>query len=197
MSFSPVQSSPMFSRNEAFETLSTKLINILMKDGKKARATRLLTQAYLYLNRRLTVRDMKQKKHMIQRARASSHTSTQTVNLTVQRPPSVSKVLLTLFSRLRPCLSLKTVKRGRKVFPVPFPLPESAQVSFVFRWLHEGAQYRQGRYRLKGGRPASFAQCFGLELFQTYTRQSGHAYYKRKQLYKLADRNRQFLWQAR
>jgi len=148
-------------------SLSEKIINLMMIHGKKAKAFSIF---YKTLNK-LETKLLSSSKFQVPPA---------TKNLLVK------KALVQAIENVKPSLEVRKVRVARMTYQVPAILTLNRQENLAIRWLLDSAKKRKKTSKM------GFDECLALELFDAFNKQGG-AREKRDELHKLAEINRAYI----
>jgi small subunit ribosomal protein S7 len=154
-----------------FFTLSEKIINLLMKHGKKLQATNLFFETLLLLKKKMT--------YIPKKTSSSNHT-------VVSQHVSVLEIVESAIQNVTPYLEVRKVRVAGSTYLVPSILSKKKQESLAIRWLIDSAKKKQKNTRL------NFSECFADEIIDASKKQ-GQARQKRDELHRLAEVNRAYI----
>jgi small subunit ribosomal protein S7 len=148
-----------------FDVFFKKCINLMMKDGKKLKASKIFFTTILILKNRLK-KDLEKKN---------------------QREISLKITLLRLISQalenITPSLEVRKVRVAGSTYLVPSILSKKKQETLALKWLLEAAKKR------KKNSNTCFAACLADEILDA-SKKAGHARQKRDELHRVAQANR-------
>lgn len=160
---------PIKNQDTKFDIFFTKFINLLMKDGKKTKASKLFFKMLLNLKKKL--RKEIEKKN-------------------IQKDISLNLTLLRVISKavenVTPSLEVRKVRVSGSTYLVPAVLSKKKQENLALNWIIESAEKRQKNSKL------NFSSCLADEIFEAY-RKLGQARQKRDELHRLAQTNRAYI----
>lgn len=160
-----------FNKETRFDLFFRKFTNLIMKDGKKMKASKLVFNALLFLKKRLQ-KDLETKNHVSQKE----------INLNF----TVLRVLFRALENLTPSLEVRKVRVAGSTYSVPAILSKKKQETLALKWLLESAQKRQKNSK------TSFSKCLADEILDA-SRKVGQARQKRDELHRLAQLNRAYV----
>lgn len=160
-----------FTRETRFDLFFKKFTNLIMKDGKKIKASKLVFNALLNLKKRVQ-KDIDTKNSVSQKE--------PNLNFTVLR------VLFRALENITPSLEVRKVRVAGSTYSVPAVLSKKKQETLALKWLLESAQKRQKNSK------APFSKCLADEILDA-SRKIGQARQKRDDLHRLAQMNRAFV----
>ncbi len=148
-----------------FDLFFKKCINLIMKDGKKLKASKIFFTTILILKNKLK-KDFEKKN---------------------QKEISVTITLLGLISQalenITPSLEVRKVRVAGSTYLVPSILSKKKQETLALKWLLESAKKRKKNSNI------SFAACLADEILDA-SRKTGYARQKRDELHRVAQANR-------
>ena len=166
-----LSSSSSPSSSTRFDLFITKLTHLIMKDGKKLKASRIL----------LTMLSIVHKK--IKKEAEKKNTSSQKENI-------VNQTLLSVISQdienVTPSLEVRKVRVSGSTYLVPAVLSKKKQETLALKWLVEAAKKKQSNVNL------DFSTCLADEILDA-SRKLGQARQKREELHRLAQMNRAYI----
>jgi small subunit ribosomal protein S7 len=157
--------------------LSEKFINLIMHDGKKARARDLFFEMATLVKTRLH-RDLDKK---------GAH-DTNVLDPIAQGIPQTKTIAVLLNQALEntmPSLEVRRVRIAGSTYLVPSMLSKKKQESIAMRWILEAARQRKKKARL------GFAECLSEEILDALKKQGGPRQ-KRDELHRIAQINRAY-----
>lgn len=154
-----------------FDLFFRKFTNLLMKDGKKTKASKLLFNALLILKKRIK-KDLERKNYPSQKDNS--------FNLTVLR------VISRALENITPSLEVRKVRVAGSTYIVPAVLSKKKQETLALKWLLESAKKRQKNSK------GDFSSCLSDEILDA-SRKMGQARQKRDELHRLAQMNRAYI----
>lgn len=160
---------PVKNQETKFDIFFTKFINLLMKDGKKTKASKLVFKMLLNLKKKL--------KKELEKKNLQKEIS---FNLTLLRV--ISKAI----ENVTPSLEVRKVRVSGSTYLVPAVLSKKKQENLALKWVIESAEKRQKNSKL------NFSTCLADEIFDAY-RKLGQARQKRDELHRLAQTNRAYI----
>ena len=150
-----------------FDLFLTKFSNLIMKDGKKTQATKLIWTMLLILKQKI--------KQEGEKKNQQSNSSTLLVKLIFQALENIT-----------PSLQVRKVRVSGSTYLVPAVLSKKRQENLAFKWLIESAKKRQKNSN------GNFSECLADE-FLDASRETGYARQKRDELHRLAQQNRAYI----
>lgn len=167
-----------------------KLINLLMIDGKKSVASRLVFDALFILKRKylpnasLTLSISKDLSNSSKISLSRKDRNNISTNL------SVLEVLSLAIENVTPSVEVRKVRRAGNTFLIPAILSQHKANTLAMRWIIDSARKKQQSSNL------NFSECLADEIYQAYSKQ-GKARQKRDELHNVATSNRaniRFRW---
>lgn len=158
-----------------FDLFFKKFTNLLMKDGKKIKASKILFEMLLILKKRIK-KDLEKKNH--------GPSSQDFVEI-----PANFELFLLLSQALEnvtPNLEVRKVRVAGSTYLVPAVLSKKKQETLALKWLIESTKKRQKNSKL------DFATCLADE-FLDASKKVGQARQKRDDLHRLALSNRAYI----
>nr|AST08902.1 30S ribosomal protein S7 [Micractinium conductrix] len=185
-------------RNQIMETnfdlFFKKLTNLIMKDGKKIKASKILFKTLIILKQKLK-KDL-EKNMFLSKSKDLEHNFLEksTVKSTSQlrnlKTDSLDFLLFSLLSQavenVTPNLEVRKVRVAGSTYLVPAVLSKKKQETLALKWLLESAQKRQKNSKL------DFSTCLADEILDA-SRKIGQARQKRDELHRLAQTNRAYI----
>lgn len=147
--------------------LTIKFANLLMRNGQKTKAQRLLSEAFLIFLR-ITL-EQKQE--------------TDYKETTLLPPKKHHRMLSALVENIRPSLEVRKVRVAKATHLVPKGIPRKRGETIALKWLVESANKRRQREKI------SFPRSLALEMQDAYHKQ-GTPRERRGELHRLAESNR-------
>lgn len=148
-----------------FDLFFKKCINLIMKDGKKSKASKIFFTTILILKNRLK-KDLEKKNQ-------------KEISLTITLLRLISQAL----ENITPSLEVRKVRVAGSTYLVPSILSKKKQETLALKWLLESAKKR------KKNSSNSFAACLADEILDA-SRKTGYARQKRDELHRVAQANR-------
>ena len=168
-------SSTDFSRQNSFdffevnqELFLKKFTNLVMKNGKKNKASKIMFETFTLLKRKIQSQGEKKQ----------SGTSHESENFF-----SVFYLLFKALENITPSLHVRKVRVSGSTYLVPAVLSKKKQETLALKWLLEAAKKRQKTSKW------GFAACLTDEILEAF-RKSGYARLKRDEFHRLAQQNR-------
>jgi small subunit ribosomal protein S7 len=153
-----------------FDLFFNKFTNLLMKDGKKTKASKILFTMFSILKTRLK-KDLEKK------------------NQSLQKDILVNQTILRVISRalenITPSLQVRKVRVSGSTYLVPAVLSKKKQENIALKWLLESAIKRKKNGNL------DLSTCLADEILDA-SRKMGQARQKRDELHRLAQMNRAY-----
>lgn len=153
-----------------FDLFFIKFTHLLMKHGKKNKASKILFTMLLVLKIKIN-KDLEKK------------------NQSLQKENSLNQTLLHVISRaldnITPSLQVRKVRVSGSTYLVPAVLSKKKQENLALKWLIESAKKRQKNGNL------SFSTCLADEILDA-SKKMGQARQKRDELHRLAQVNRAY-----
>ena len=185
-------------RNQIMETnfdlFFKKLTNLIMKDGKKIKASKILFKTLIILKQKL--KKVLEKNMFLSKSKDLEHNFLEksTVKSTSQlrnlKTDSLDFLLFSLLSQavenVTPNLEVRKVRVAGSTYLVPAVLSKKKQETLALKWLLESAQKRQKNSKL------DFSTCLADEILDA-SRKIGQARQKRDELHRLAQTNRAYI----
>lgn len=163
------------------DILFKKFANLLMKDGKKIKASKIIFTILLILQKRL--QKELQKKNNLGSVSHLGQDITKKENFTnFELFGFVSQAI----DNVTPSLEVRKVRVRGTTYLVPAVLSKKKQETLALKWLIESAKKRQKNSKF------DFSTCLADEIFDA-SRKSGQARQKRDELHRLAQMNRAYI----
>jgi small subunit ribosomal protein S7 len=159
------------SSSTRFDLFITKLTHLIMKDGKKLKASRII----------LTMLSIVHKK--IKKEAEKKNTLSQKENRLNQ---TLLGVLSQAIENVTPSLEVRKVRVSGSTYLVPAVLSKKKQETLALKWLVEAAKKKQSNASL------DFSTCLADEILDA-SRKLGQARQKRDELHRLAQMNRAYI----
>lgn len=191
-------------KNEKMDLFFYKLLNLLMKDGKKTKASKILLTMLLVLKQKI-IKELERKNSTTQNSFTNNpnlslnptHTTNTIHNIShtitpfkTQKEFSVNFTLLRLISRaienITPNVEVRKVRVAGSTYIVPAIISKKKQETLALKWLIESAKKRQKSSKF------SFASCLADEILDA-SKKMGLARQKRDELHRLAQTNRAYI----
>lgn len=167
----PVNPTVTYLSPTRFDILFQKFTNLLMQDGKKIKASKIVFTTLITLKKRI-------KKNLEKK------------NQTIQTENALNFTLLHLISRaldnITPSLEVRKVRVAGSTYIVPAIISKKKQETLALKWLIESAKKRQKTSKL------DFSTCLADEIIDA-SRKLGQARQKRDELHRLAQQNRAYI----
>lgn len=171
-----------------------KFVNLLMKDGKKTKASKIFFEMLWFLKRRIqgqaslvSINQGFQKNIVF--LKDGDKDVLKSENLPSERDHSADLSTLYHFSQglqnIMPTLEVRKVRVSGSTYLVPAILYKRRQESLAIKWIIESAKKKQKTSK------SNFAQCLADELYDALKKQ-GQARQKRDELHRLALANRAY-----
>ena len=154
-----------------FDLFFKKFTNLLMIDGKKTKASKLIFNMLLILKKRIK-RDLEKK----------SQPGQKEIHLNQTLFHLLSKAL----ENITPSVEVRKVRVAGSTYIVPAILSQKKQETLALKWIIESAKKRQKNSKL------DFSTCLADEILEA-SRKSGQARQKRDELHRLAQMNRAYI----
>jgi ribosomal protein S7 len=166
-----------------FDLFFKKLTNLLMIDGKKIKAFKIVKDMLYVLKKRIK-NDLEKKNQSFDISEYLSN------NLSSQTPFPVNFGLLRILSRalenLTPSLEVRKVRVAGSTYMVPALLSKKKQETLALKWVIESAKKRRKNSKF------NFSACLADE-FLDASRKLGQARQKRDELHRIAQMNRAYI----
>lgn len=153
-----------------FDLFFSKFTNLLMLDGKKIKASKILFNMLIILKKKIK-RDFEKKNQFQNEIR---------LNFTLLR--IISKAL----ENITPNLEVRKVRVAGSTYIVPAVLSKKKQETLALKWIIESAKKRQKNSKL------DISTCLADEILDA-SKKLGHARQKRDELHRLAQMNRAYI----
>ena len=154
-----------------FDLFITKLTHLIMKDGKKLKASRIILTTLTVLHKK------------IKKEAEKKNTLSQKENLTNL---TLLGVISQAIENVTPSLEVRKVRVSGSTYLVPAVLSKKKQETLAFKWLVEAAKRKQSTASL------DFSTCLADEILDA-SRKLGQARQKREELHRLAQMNRAYI----
>jgi small subunit ribosomal protein S7 len=154
----------------SFSLFCTKFINILTRDGKKLKASKLFFDTCLQLKKQKAVDAEKNKKR----------------GYTLDGETSLSTLFSQAVENVTPTLEVRKVRIAGSTYLVPTVLSKKKQTSLALKWIIQSAIQR------KKNSKHPFSHCLAEELLDA-SKKAGLARQKRDDLHRLAEANRAYI----
>lgn len=177
-----------------FDLFFKKLTNLIMKNGKKIKASKILFKMLMILKQKLK-KDL-EKNMFLSKPKDLEHnlleksmvkSTSQSLNF---KTDSLDFLLFGLLSQavenVTPNLEVRKVRVAGSTYLVPAVLSKKKQETLALKWLLESAQKRQKNSKL------DFSTCLADEILDA-SRKIGQARQKRDELHRLAQTNRAYI----
>ena len=148
-------------------SLSEKIINLIMIHGKKAKAFNIFYKALNGFENRLL-------------------SSLKFQSSDLKKNLVVKQALFKAIENVKPSLEVRKVRVARMTYQVPAILTPNRQENLAIRWLLDSAKKRKKMSKME------FSECLALELFHAFNKQGG-ARKQRDELHKLTEMNRAYI----
>lgn len=178
--------------------MKDKFINLLMIDGKKSVAARLVFDSLFFLKQKYLKEDSKKRMNFssFQTEKTFNKVKTESIKSSsnnlenIKENLSVLDVLSIAIENVTPSVEVRKVRRAGNTFLIPAILSQHKANTLAMRWIIESARKKQQ------GSNQNFAECLADEIYQAYSKQ-GKARQKRDELHNIATQNRaniRFRW---
>lgn len=171
-----VKNSTLDSR---FDLFFKKFTNLLMKDGEKIKASKILFDMLVILKKRIK-KDLEKKNQSIVTNSNSKIKILEPVNFELLR------LISQAFENVTPSLEVRKVRVAGSTYFVPAVLSKKKQENLALKWLIESTKKRQKNSKL------NFSICLADELFDA-SKKLGQTRQKRDELHRLAQMNRAYI----
>ena len=151
-----------------FDLFFKKFTNLLMMDGKKTKASKILFNTLLVLKKKIK-KDLEKKNQ-----------KEISLNFTVLR------LITQALENITPSLEVRKVRVAGSTYLVPAVISKKKQETLALKWLLESAQKRQKSSK------GEFSLCLADEILDA-SRKLGQARQKRDELHRLAQMNRAYV----
>lgn len=152
-----------------FDLFFKKFTNLIMIDGKKNKASKIIFTMLLILKKRIK-KDLEKK--------------------TIQKEFSLNFTLLSVISQalenITPNLEVRKVRVAGSTYIVPAAISKKKQETLALKWLIESAKKRQKNTKL------DFSSCLADEILDA-SKKIGQSRQKRDELHRLAQMNRAYI----
>lgn len=159
-----------------FDIFFKKFTNLIMIDGKKMKASKIIFNTLLILKKRIK-KDLEKKNQTFDKPLSQNDNY---LNFTILR--LISKAL----ENLTPSLEVRKVRVAGSTYIVPAVLSKKKQETLALKWLIESAKKRQKNSKFP------FSTCLADEILDA-SRKLGQARQKRDELHRLAQLNRAYI----
>jgi len=154
-----------------FDLFITKLTHLIMKDGKKLKASKIVSTM-------LSIVHKKMKNEAEKKSTSSGKENLPAFTLL--------DVLSQAVDNVTPSLEVRKVRVSGSTYLVPAVLSKKKQETLALKWLVEAAKKKQGNASL------DFSTCLADEILDA-SRKLGQARQKREELHRLAQMNRAYV----
>ena len=169
-----------------FFLFTDKFINLLMRDGKKVKATKLFFNTLLFLKKRIEKDTSKKSPLLINKDRPLSFNKEIPRTIHIINDLSVLHILSQAVENVTPSLEVRKVRVSGTLYLVPAILSKKRQQTTAIRWIIESARKKQSNSIL------CFSECLADEIYDAFKKQ-GYARQKRDELHRLAEANRAYI----
>nr|YP_010387304.1 ribosomal protein S7 [Chlorella ohadii]UPO68040.1 ribosomal protein S7 [Chlorella ohadii] len=161
-------------RPTRFDLFVRKMTHLIMKDGKKIQATKLVWSMLLILKQKVKRESLfVQKKDEKKNQRSNS-------------PALLVRLIFQALENITPSLEVRKVRVAGSTYLVPAALSKKKQENLALKWLIESAKKRQKNSN------GNFSECLADE-FLDASKKTGYARQKRDELHRLAQQNRAYI----
>lgn len=157
--------------------LFKKFTNLVMRDGKKTKASTILFEMLVILKKKLNGFDLEKKTLPI---------SNKYKNLENSMNSQLFKFIIQAIENVTPSLEVRKVRVRGSTYLVPAVLNKKKQETLALKWLIESAKKRQKNSKF------NFSTCLAEEIYDA-SRKLGYARQKRDELHRLAQMNRAYI----
>lgn len=161
--------------NTRFDLFFKKFTNLLMKDGKKIKASKIVFEMLVILKKRL-------KKNLEKKNDVLSSQDFVEIPINFELFHLLSQAL----ENVTPNLEVRKVRVAGSTYLVPAVLSKKKQETLALKWLIESAKKRQKNSKV------DFAKCLADEILDA-SKKLGQARQKRDELHRLALLNRAYI----
>ena len=162
--------------------LSKKFINLLTKDGKKLKASRLFFNMCFEIKKQ-TSGDLEKKRS---ESSKSIHKNVSAPLKNVEFDFPIGIMVSQAVENVKPNLEVRKVRIAGTTYMVPAILSKKKQESLALKWIIDAAKQR------KKNSPSTFSHCLALEI-QDASKKVGLARLKRDELHRLAEAKRAYI----
>jgi small subunit ribosomal protein S7 len=165
-----------------------KFINLLIKDGKKTKASKLFFEMLWFLKKRIPG----QTSFVLNLVQGRDFTGDKSISKPENFSKSSFSYLSTLYyfslalQNVMPTLEVRKVRVSGSTYLVPAILYKKRQESLAMKWIIEAAKKKQKSSK------SNFAQCLADEVYDA-SKKLGQARQKRDDLHRLAQANRAYM----
>lgn len=167
--------------------LVEKFINLVMMDGKKSKANKILFSALQIVKKKhvliVSDKNYKLEKRDVNKNKVESELIIEKQHWKKKSPNDGFSLLNQIIDQVTPCLEIRNVRIGRKTYQVPAVISKKRQQNLAIRWILDSARKRKQKTK------KSFSDCLAQEFIDALQKQGG-ARQKRDELYRLVQGNR-------
>jgi small subunit ribosomal protein S7 len=160
-----------------FDLFFKKFTNLLMKDGKKLKASKILFDMLVILKKRIK-KDLEKKNQFTN--------SNSEILLLEPLNFELLRLISQALENVTPSLEVRKVRVAGSTYLVPAVLSKKKQENLALKWLLESTKKRQKNSKLE------FSVCLADELFDA-SKKLGQTRQKRDELHRLAQMNRAYI----
>ena len=157
--------------------LFKKFTNLVMRDGKKIKASQILFEVLVILKKRLNGGYLEKKNLLLS---SKSKILANSIN------SQLFHLIFQAIENVTPNLEVRKVRVRGSTYLVPAVLNKKKQETLALKWLIESAKKRQKNSKFK------FSTCLADEIYDA-SRKLGYARQKRDELHRLAQMNRAYI----
>jgi small subunit ribosomal protein S7 len=181
------QKNTWFKDINDFDLFFKKFINLLMIDGKRIKASRILFNTLKILKKRIETNRDKNKQTETLFYNDKPLLDREKINI---QELGLNFILLRIIYKavenITPYLEIRKVRVAGSTYLVPAVLSKKKQETLALKWIIESAKKRQKNSKL------DFSTCLADEIFDA-SRKLGQARQKRDELHRLAQINRAYI----
>lgn len=167
------------------ETLFKKFTNLIMRDGKKNKASKILFEMLVILKKRLNPTNNEKTLFLSSDKKNTSH-NTKSSSLENPINSQLFQLIFQAIENVTPSLEVRKVRVKGSTYLVPAVLNKKKQETLALKWLIESAKKRKTNSKF------NFSICLADEIFDA-SRKLGYARQKRDELHRLAQMNRAYI----
>lgn len=166
------------SSSTRFDLFITKLTHLIMKDGKKLKASRIILSMLSIVHKKI--------KKEAEKKNTSNQKEVQKKDFFELPHLTLLGVLSQAIENVTPSLEVRKVRVSGSTYLVPAVLSKKKQETLALKWLVEAAKKKQRNASL------DFSTCLADEILDA-SRKLGQARQKREELHRLAQMNRAYI----
>ena len=162
-----------------FDLFIKKFTNLLMKNGKKIKASKIFFDMLVILKNRI-------KKNLEKKSQVLVGNSSELIIKEIPLNFELLHLISQAIENVTPSLEVRKVRVAGSTYLVPAVLSKKKQEALALKWLIESTKKRQKNSKL------DFSTCLADEILDA-SRKLGQARQKRDELHRLAQMNRAYI----